>query len=365
MGVLPGDGSAWQERPNGFRDGTCPLLSPDVETHTTHADGTPATLDLFLPDTGFADEHVTYDYDSAGRGTSVTYAAGGTSQVLFTASTIDPFGRVREAQYGQTRYTASYADVGRRLQRQASVSSPFGSRSIRHADLTAYDPLGRERSRSEDKQDGIELATTSTHEYAYDALGRLAASRSNTSALDQQFAFDSLGNVLKLLKAPGTPAETTTTLSYQETDRDRICRVSFGRDSDALCNVTYDAAGNITVQPTPSGERRYSYFADGHAYQGMRSGGGHAMRHLIDEGLVPNAGSLASRAQAFERLTSPILRSPAASFDWRLGGTAARAFAGEAGGRQVVVFVAKEGPYQGRVLSAIVPDAAQIAKWGL
>jgi hypothetical protein len=72
-----------------------------------------------------------------------------------------------------------------------------------------------------------------------------------------------------------------------------------------------------------------------------------------------------SELQAFEGLTSPILRSPAASFDWRLGGTAARAFAGEAGGRQVVVFVAKEGPHQGRVLSAVVPDASQIAQWGL
>jgi hypothetical protein len=33
--------------------------------------------------------------------------------------------------------------------------------------------------------------------------------------------------------------------------------------------------------------------------------------------------------------------------------------------RMIVVFVAKEGPYQGRVLSAIVPDAAQTAQWGL
>jgi hypothetical protein len=42
-----------------------------------------------------------------------------------------------------------------------------------------------------------------------------------------------------------------------------------------------------------------------------------------------------------------------------------RGFAGEAGGQQVVVFVAKEGPYQGRVLSAVVPDAGQMAQWGL
>lgn len=89
------------------------------------------------------------------------------------------------------------------------------------------------------------------------------------------------------------------------------------------------------------------------------------MRHLIDEGLISNAGNLASRAARFQELTAPILTNPAKAFDRRLGSTAARAFAGEAGGRQVVVFVAKEGPYQGRELSAIVPDAAQIAQWGL
>lgn len=71
------------------------------------------------------------------------------------------------------------------------------------------------------------------------------------------------------------------------------------------------------------------------------------------------------RAGLFEDLTSPILTSPAKTFDWTLGNTATRAFAGEAGGRQVVVFVAKEGPYQGKVLSAVVPDAGQITQWGL
>ncbi len=109
-------------------------------------------------------------------------------------------------------------------------------------------------------------------------------------------------------------------------------------------------------------------FADdavGSAYQGMRSGGGHAIRHLRDEGLISNSGSLASQVSQFEKLTSPILRSPTSTFDWRLGNTMTRGFAGEVGGRQVVVFVAKEGPYQGRILSAVVPDASQPAQWGL
>jgi len=105
--------------------------------------------------------------------------------------------------------------------------------------------------------------------------------------------------------------------------------------------------------------------AVGSAYQGMRSEGGHAIRHLRDEGLIANSGSLDSQVAQFEQLTSPILRSPAKTFDWTFGGTMTRAFAGSAGGREVVVFVAKEGKYQGKVLTAVVPDAIQIEKWGL
>lgn len=89
------------------------------------------------------------------------------------------------------------------------------------------------------------------------------------------------------------------------------------------------------------------------------------MRHLMKEGLIPSSGSLASRARLFEDLTSPILTNPTKTFDWKLGNTATRAFAGEAGGKQVVVFVAKEGPYQGKVLSAVVPDPRQTKEWGL
>lgn len=69
--------------------------------------------------------------------------------------------------------------------------------------------------------------------------------------------------------------------------------------------------------------------------------------------------------KAFERITSPILTSPAKAFDWKVGDTMAQGFSGRASGKNVVVYVAKEGPYQGRVISAIVPDAHQVAKMGL
>ena len=192
-----------------------------VEKRGFRGDGRPTSLDLYLPDTGFVDEHVTYDYDSAGRGKSVSYGAGAESQTLYTASQIDPFGRVREAQYGQATFTASYADVGRRLLNQVTVSSLAGSRSIA---LQSYDPVHRERGRTETK-DGA--STTTSH--TYDALGRLSSSIKTTGTItlsNQQFAYDPLGNLLSQTDTAGGLGALHTTLSYLATDRDRICRIA-------------------------------------------------------------------------------------------------------------------------------------------
>ncbi|MGO1003638.1 hemagglutinin repeat-containing protein [Lysobacter sp. CA196] len=132
-----------------------------------------------------------------------------------------------------------------------------------------------------------------------------------------------------------------------------------------IAGAAADSEAGTSASPHPV---KASYFTSetvSSAYQGMRSGGGHAMRHLIDEGLIQNAGALSGRARQFEILTSPILQAPTATFDWKLGVTQSRAFVGEVAGKPVVVFVAKEGPYNGRVLSAIVPDKNQMAQWGI
>jgi hypothetical protein len=89
------------------------------------------------------------------------------------------------------------------------------------------------------------------------------------------------------------------------------------------------------------------------------------MRHLIDEGILANSGSIADRARRFESVVSPILENPSHSFNWKIGATEARAFVGVISEKPVVVFVAKEGLYQGRVLSAVVPDAKEILQWGI
>ena len=174
-----------------------------------------------------AQEEAVYHYDSAGHGDSVVYKTGDhlqNSQTLYTTSQIDSFGRVRHAQYGVESYTADYADVGRRLLHQVTVASMAGSRQIA---FQGFDPLGRERSRTETKNN----ADTSTTTYAYDALDRLSSSVKTGTAtpFNQQFAYDPLGNLLSQTDTSGAPGATNTALTYLDGahDRDRICRISY------------------------------------------------------------------------------------------------------------------------------------------
>ncbi len=96
------------------------------------------------------------------------------------------------------------------------------------------------------------------------------------------------------------------------------------------------------------------------ALTGMRNGGGHAIRHL--EGiLIPKNGSLQSRLEAFQALATPILENPVHAANWRIGATEARAFLGNVNGQNVVVVVAKEGAYQGKVISSFIPDSNQLS----
>jgi hypothetical protein len=96
------------------------------------------------------------------------------------------------------------------------------------------------------------------------------------------------------------------------------------------------------------------------AVQGMRAGGGHAIRHLEAGGLIPSAGSLTSRVSAFEYIAVPILENPTDTFPWTLGGLPTRGFLGTYQGQQTAIFVAQEGPYQGKVVAAFIPTPAQL-----
>ncbi len=98
------------------------------------------------------------------------------------------------------------------------------------------------------------------------------------------------------------------------------------------------------------------------ALTGMRNQGGHAIRHL--EGnctVIPNTGSLTSRVEAFRQIALPILQNPQKVAPWIIGVTNGTAYLGTSGGQQVVIVVANEGPFAGKVIASFVPDANQLA----
>ena len=89
------------------------------------------------------------------------------------------------------------------------------------------------------------------------------------------------------------------------------------------------------------------------------------MVHLRQTGLVHDSGRLSAQVERLQELTEPILRRPDWTFQWRLGATRTTAFVGRAEGRDVVVFVASEGKWAGKVLSAYEPSAERLAGWGI
>ncbi len=243
-----------------------------VELHNYHTDGSLADLHLQLPDSAFKDERADYSYDSAGRVSKVKYTDGAATQDLFVANSIDPFGRIRGAQYGLSNYTADYADSGRRLINSIKVVSANDATLARQFNFqasggasTPFDPLGRERSRLEIRNGDVSGAPSM--ESSYDPLGQLqAATRKRLSAplVGMNYAYDPLGNLLNAAdNGPSGPGSVT--LSYQSADRDRICSIAFGAAIPAAaCNVKYDGAGNIIEEPSRNnGLRRFTYFANG------------------------------------------------------------------------------------------------------
>src|SRR5262249_31479566 len=151
---------------------------------------------------------------SAARLSSVIYADGSTSQPLFQASVIDPWGRVRDATFGAASYSATYGDTGRRLMRNLPISGANGQ--VREFSFAApgasgsFDPIGRERSRTERRN-----AQTTTVLYSYDPLGRLeeAQTQGPTSASSQLFAYDPLGNLQDIFNPDSATSSTTMAFS--------------------------------------------------------------------------------------------------------------------------------------------------------
>ncbi len=231
-----------------------------IEKSEHHANGRLAFIEFNLPDQGHDKERVKYAYDSAGRVRTMTHADTTGTRELYRAEGIDSFGRVRKAFYGgNTVYHGDYADAGRRLMKEATVQSSFGSQQVI---FLGIDPLGRELSRREIKDGAASGRKTNV---SYDALGRLAVAVQTDEAatlFNWNFSYDTLGNVVELKDTLGA---ADAALSYSATDRDRVCRIGYGAGGlgGTSCNVVHDVLGNVVSQPTRTGSRQLSYFASG------------------------------------------------------------------------------------------------------
>lgn len=243
-----------------------------IDRTDRHADGTVRSLTFNLPDAGYAPEAAQYTYDSAGRLRAVTYSDRTGSRSLYSVSGMDVFGRVTAAQLGATAYQASYTPGGRRLIRETSIRSASGSR---RTIFGQFDPRGRELSRQEISDDSASGRTTTL---SYDSLGRLASAtliNDPASAFNWVYEYDALGNIGSL---SDKQRNTSTTLTYDSLDKDRLCHISYANNEFAVwlngivknlpapyvpCNVKYDGSGSIVTEPARWGTRRFSYFASG------------------------------------------------------------------------------------------------------
>ena len=230
-----------------------------IERDSFHGDGSRASLELDLPDHAYTAERVDYGYDSAGRVHSMLYSDGTSSTALYTALSVDAWGRLRKGIFGETNYVAEYDNLGRRLFKSVAMSSAGQTRSVV---VNSYDAVGRELSRT---QQGRTNGTTVS---AYDALGRLATSVKSdptttppTTLANWSYGYDALGNISGLNDYVGNK---DAAISYGTTDRDQMCRINYGAFGLA-CNVTHDSFGNVVFEATRTGSRKMTYYNDGQA----------------------------------------------------------------------------------------------------
>jgi hypothetical protein len=90
----------------------------------------------------------------------------------------------------------------------------------------------------------------------------------------------------------------------------------------------------------------------------------HGTKHLTKAGLLPSWSGKNS-PDIIKRELVPILERPTATFDHTLGDYRVRGFLGEIDGKEVAVFVFKEGPYAGELASSSQPSVNQLKMWGV
>jgi RHS repeat-associated protein len=87
----------------------------------------------------------------------------------------------------------------------------------------------------------------------------------------------------------------------------------------------------------------------------------HAMRHLIDQGVLPGTPNSKIARNAWSSLVKNVMSSPATTFDYFLQGAQTTGYYKKIGGQDVVLFVAKEAMgtvKAGQVIGGWVPSQA-------
>lgn len=88
----------------------------------------------------------------------------------------------------------------------------------------------------------------------------------------------------------------------------------------------------------------------------------HAAAHRVEAGVLPRWNP--ATAALFQREGVALVENPVATFDHQLRGPiGVKGFYGQINGRDVVLMIFKTGPDQGKVATALVPSAAQKARW--
>jgi RHS repeat-associated protein len=176
----------------------------------------------------------TYAYDSAGRTTQVTDAAGGVTGYTYSGTARIPTSVNLPA--GSTRtFTVSGAVV------TASTDADG------HTSTYTYDSHGNLAS--------LTTASGAVTTYTYDGAGRLIS----TTAADggvSRYTYDGMGRLTKQVGPTGAITATTYTLAG---------RVASTTDPDGhTTSYTYDVAGRLATTTSPSGGvSRYTYDARG------------------------------------------------------------------------------------------------------
>jgi RHS repeat-associated protein len=219
-------------------------------------DGRMLSMDMYLPDLNYAQEHVDFSYDSNRQLSSAHYESPTQSRMLYQVAQRDPYGRVLNATFGASTFTSRFAPTGRRLLESSQIVSASGARRYAFGN---YDAIGRELTRSEQTDNDAPMLITRS----YDALGRLATSTQSQGAATTaswNFAYDALGNIVGSSEAVSGSA---TQMSYRSGNRDQLCSIGFPNGGSSSCEVTHDAAGNVTAMPSMRGPRSLEYFLSG------------------------------------------------------------------------------------------------------